>query len=501
MFNKEELFFKRAALIFFICLFTVACFIFTDYGIYWDEGVQWTQIGALNYNYIRTGNSAELLSNFHRYYGPSYEIVLFAAEKLFDLTDARHIFMLRHGICFLTFFIAVLCFYFLCLKIFKRHALSLLGCLMLVLSPRIFADSFYNSKDLSMLCFCIISAYTMYLFIEKQTIFSAFIHALLCGFAVDIRIMAILLPIATVYFFFLQKERKIIPLLVFIAYSLFFIMAFWPVLWLDPVQNFIEAFKQMSNYPVKGSTNLYFGQSVPAADLPWHYIPAWIGITTPVVYSVLFITGLFFVIKNSFASFKSTFMLHSVLFMLFTPVVAIIVLNSSLYDGWRHVFFIYPFFLIIAVYGFSQVFQIIKNMMIKKLIVVITVLSMAYTIIVMIGIHPFQNVYFNVLAGNNLRQRFEMEYWGLSYKQALEYILAHDKSDQIHITAANLPGYLNFYCIPAEDRMRLVKDKDINSGNYFITNFRNHPQDYDIPNSVFQIQVRGEKIMEAFKLR
>ena len=36
----------------------------------------------------------------------------------------------------------------------------------------------------------------------------------------------------------------------------------------------------------------------------------------------------------------------------------------------------------------------------------------------MIRDHPYQNVYFNLLAGSDKRHRFELDYWGLSYKEA-----------------------------------------------------------------------------------
>ena len=36
--------------------------------------------------------------------------------------------------------------------------------------------------------------------------------------------------------------------------------------------------------------------------------------------------------------------------------------------------------------------------------------------------HPFQYVYFNLLAGKNFNEKFEMDYFGISNKNLLEYI-------------------------------------------------------------------------------
>lgn len=501
MIINSEIFFKRAAVVFFVGLFLAGAFVFSDYGIYWDEEVQRTQVGAINYNYIKTGDNTALLANFHKYYGPAFEVLLSAAEDVFNVTEPRSIYLMRHAICFLSFFCAAVCFYLTCLKLFKKYSIALLGAVMLVLSPRIFADSFYDSKDLSMLCFCAIAAYTMFLFIEKQTIVTALVHGLFCGFVMDIRIMGVLIPIATVYLFVMQEKRKILPFAVFAGYTLFSIVAFWPILWMDPVNNFIEAFRQMSNYPVMGSTNLYMGENVPAANLPWHYLPVWIGITTPVLYCAFFIAGLFFAAKNTITDFKKTASLHAILFILFAPVLAVIVLNSTLYDGWRHVFFIYPFLLLIAVYGFMQLIETIKNMKVAKTIIYSTVVYIAWILVVMIKEHPYQNVYFNVLAGDNLQKRYEMDYWGLSYKQGLEYIAATDKSEQIYVAVQNLPGILNFNMLPDSERKRLIWTNNMGMANYFLTNFRNHPDDFDFGTSIHQIKVGDEKIMEVIKLR
>ena len=118
--------------------------------------------------------------------------------------------------------------------------------------------------------------------------------------------------------------------------------------------------------------------------------------------------------------------------------------------------------------------------------------------------HPFQNVYFNSLAGKNIRQNFELDYWGLSYKQGLEYILANDTSDIIYISD-NMGVDLRI--LPDADRKRLMftdvySNDDPKSVKYFLTNFITHPNDYDAGTgtSVFQVKVGNEKIMEVLKL-
>ena len=57
-----------------------------------------------------------------------------------------------------------------------------------------------------------------------------------------------------------------------------------------------------------------------------------------------------------------------------------------------------------------------------KIISIFTFLIIFKNFYWMYSNHPFQNVYFNILAGKKFNERFEMDYWGISNKNALEYI-------------------------------------------------------------------------------
>ena len=41
----------------------------------------------------------------------------------------------------------------------------------------------------------------------------------------------------------------------------------------------------------------------------------------------------------------------------------------------------------------------------------------------MIKNHPHQNVYFNKFAGKKFSSKFELDYWGLTYKENLKFLL------------------------------------------------------------------------------
>ena len=503
-FTSKDAFFKKAAYVFFIGYFLIGCFAYSDYGISTDEEVQRFVIGGANYIFIETGNEKELLANDGKYHGPAFELLLYGAEKVLNITEEKSCYLLRHFITFLCFYISLICFYLLSLKVFKCHFAALLSVLILSVSPRIFAESFYNSKDLAMLCFCIISTYTMFLFVEKQSILTALLHAVCCGFAFDIRVMAILIPVATFYLLLFQKKKNVLPIILYVFYLVLSVIVFWPVLWLGPVYHIGEAFKQMSNYPGNG-TVLYMGKFVPTQNIPWHYLPVWIGITTPVYYIVLFITGLIFLLRNTLNNFKSTAPFHVFLFVFVVPIAAVIILHSTVYDSWRHIYFVYPFFVLIVVYGFIQVIYTLKNKLIRTVFVGASLISLVSVCLIMFKHHPHQNVYFNVLAGNNIRENYDMDYWGLSYKQGLDFILKNDSSAHINVicdyTDIDLTCWLNFGSFPDSEKKRLFFTYDFNEANYFLTNFKLHPNDYTFGTSFYKIELGDTKIMEVIKLK
>ena len=71
----------------------------------------------------------------------------------------------------------------------------------------------------------------------------------------------------------------------------------WPVLWRNPVSNLIDAMKEMSKFPWRGSV-LYRSEFIRGTELPWHYSLNWIFITTPVLYLFLFGFGTVVIIRK-----------------------------------------------------------------------------------------------------------------------------------------------------------------------------------------------------------
>ncbi|MCA9409446.1 MAG: hypothetical protein KC733_12205, partial [Candidatus Omnitrophica bacterium] len=404
-------------------------------------------------------------------------------------------------------------------NIFYSRKWALLSTIMLILSPRLFAHSFFNSKDMIFLSLFTISVFSLLKFIEKRNFKITVIHALTTALAVDVRIPGVLLLALTWMGVGLslcwpksgKKEikRNIVMLVIYTICALGFIVLFWPILWSNPIHHFVEAFQEMSKYPSDGKV-LYFGKYVFSTQLPWHYVPGWIFITTPLLYSFLFIIGCCHlavrVQQNKEIVFNAV-----ILGWFFIPLMAVIIFKSVMYDAWRQMFFIYPALIIIAASGTRFLYDWIMKLQnrVKKRVsaIIFKSLLIGYLLsilVTMMQYHPFQNVYFNSVLGPDLsfvKYKFDLDYWGLSYRNALEYILRTDPSTQIPITAANSPGRTNALILPEEDRNRLVYVSHPEQAKYFLSNDRGRIEDYSFPNLYYGIDLDGARIMGVYKLK
>ena len=503
--------------LFFIVFLLVGLSIYRDYGISWDEPRQ-RELGELSVNYVLEGDT-KLLEHGDRFYGPVFETLLVAAERMRgEGRSLREIYFLRHLITFLFFYAGVIFFYMLCRRRFGSWKLGLLGSVFLILSPRLFAHAFYNSKDIPFMAMSIISVYTLISFLDKKTVRRALAHGAACAILTDIRIMGVLIVFLTIVFLVpdaWKNNRKstIGNGLLFLVSFCALTVLFWPILWRAPLGNLLASFREMSHYPTPDWLKVFYnGRYLSSGNVPWHYFPVWIVITTPVLYVAFAIIGCGMAVK-ALVSAPGEFYRkrrEDIIFLAWflVPAIAVIGLGSTLYDGWRQMFFVYPAVLVFSVVGMRSTFRIIadnaKGARYKTAIAVYTfiiVCGVAGPVRFMIVHHPLQNVYFNRLAGKNMaqvKQRFDMDYWGLSYREALEYILGKDRSESVKIYAANPPGYFNADMLEREDKARVVFVPGIEDADYFVSNYRWHEGEYPFANKVFSRDINGASIMAAF---
>jgi hypothetical protein len=469
--------FHPAVVLFFTVFLILGIRIVPQYGVSTDE---WNNRlnGAVSFKYVYGILSPEKAASdpvlkdipslhefYDRDYGVVFDLPLFAVEWLFGLTGTSASVYLRHYFIFLLFFAATVFFYRLLFSRFKSVWLSLTGVFFLVLSPRIFAHAFFNIKDLAFLSIFLIGFYYLYQFFLSPSRRSAVVFGLVAAAAINCRILGVILPFVAVLWYF-QQWREASFSRLFFKSSLFRhglvvlgVMALvtyiiWPFLWNSPIINFLKAFKHMARFRWGGEVK-YFGEWVNSTKIPWHYIPVWMAMTIPVLYSIFFVFGTVRVIKDAIRDkFKlnkeGSFLDRLILFVFLFPIVTVIILHSVMYGDWRHMYFIYPFFVYLAVVGLETTLGFFSNSRAAQVIIAV-VLAVNFTWVAnwMIRNHPHQHLYFSFLDPQKALKGFDMDYWTLTNRPAYEYILRNQK-DSCYIVSTKYDNL--FQCSQFLDR-------------------------------------------------
>jgi hypothetical protein len=502
---------KYLGIIFFLASVVVGLGTYKTYGIGWDEEEQ-RVVGMTSYNYLVHGDTA-LNSYNSRTYGVAFELPLIVLEKVLRLHDSRDIYLMRHLVTHLFFLTSAFFFFLLIDHLYQNKLLAAIGFLLLILQPSIYGHSFFNSKDIPFLSMYVICFYLCAIAFSKNKRGYYILLGAACGILINLRIMGALM-IACVGLLFLvdyiksgRKKEVLISVLLFAATSLIVLYLSWPYLYTSPIHNLLYTFRTSSNH--WHAVDLFHGTLIPGKDVSRSYIFIWFFMTNPIIYLFAGLFGLVLFginfLKKPLSFFNEHLQRNNLIYAVtfLCPIIVVEVLHSTMYDSWRLLFFIYPAFILLAICRLSFLF----NTRLKIPALAIILLGLGSTAYYMIKNFPHGHVYFNRFVANGepeeLRKNWELDYWGVSYKQAYEYILQHDASAKIDIAVANPPGEYNLLILKPEDRQRINLVEQNQNPQYFIADYRFHPQDYPYNPSqvVCNIKVLNNTIMSVFKLR
>ncbi len=333
-----------------------------DYGVARDEGFL-RRNAIVSLDYI-LGNNAELLTYEFRAYSVAFELPLLLAEGALGLTDSRDIHLLRHSLAHLFFIVGGFFGYRLAYRLSGNRLIALFALLLYLLHPRLYAQSFFNTKDVPFFSMFIIALYLVERAFRRDTVGAFILGGVAVGLLTNIRIVGIMLVPAVLAMRGIDLcfasggiERRRIALTGsgFILAAGITVYAAWPYLWGDPVGRFGEAWRLFSEYPNEFA-QLFRGQWI-TEEVPPEYIPVWFALTTPPATLLLGLVGIvalaWSVIARPGRIFGNTRQRFGLLMLacFALPVIAVILLEANLYAGWRHLYFIYAPFGVLAAGG------------------------------------------------------------------------------------------------------------------------------------------------------
>ncbi len=375
----------------------------------------------------------------------------------------------------------------------QKPWLALLGPVFLALTPRFLGDIPANPKDMPFAVFYLLALGLIYFFHQRSRaglLAQALLLGLAFGLAESSRILGLtLFPVYVLFdLHFLCRDpkqgwkewkvhlRDMILLLtsVFIVSS-FFLIATWPYLGSNFFLHFKEALDISSDFFWKNPV-LFFGQEIPADHLPWTYLPVWFLLTTPLFILFFCATSFFFIPKMMkdplYILMGVAVTVNGAFYLLFKPV---------LYDGLRHFLFLLPLLAAIAALSAAHWFQSAKRNGWFKGLLFLLVLNMALVGIHLVRLHPYEYVYFNELTGGLKGSfgKFDNDYWGSSFKEAVEWLEKNEITDPRHtykVTGSGNRYQILYYFTP-----NMVWVDDLKDADYYVSYGRDHKQDLANP--------------------
>ena len=454
-----------------------------DFGISGDEVTQDTY-GEKVLDYFLTFGKDKSSLNYKNvyFYGGFYDMLCAAVNRVlpFDKYDTRHFINAIFG------FLTIL-FTALFAKSYKGWGAALLTAWFLFLSPRIFGESMNNPKDIPFACGMIMGAYFITRLVKKFPVISwkdALWVAIAIGFTIGSRVGGLLLipfllvAIALEYYFNWRKQyalagpemKKLAVTVVAIAAVSYVLgILFWPYALEAPLSNPFKALAEMSQFSVN-IRMLFDDRHITGAIVPWYYIPKWIFITSPVIILAGFVLSPVLLFRKDINKSQLLFLFFITLF----PWLYIVYKHSPLYDGWRHLLFIYPPMVVLSALTFLGFIYAAKNKIVKYGVAALVFIGLLLPAKWGIKNYPNEIVYFNEFTGgiDGAFGYYETDYYMNSIKQGV-YRLAKEKDlyhtkDSIVIgtscidAMAHLLGRINprLKCVYVRYRERYNTDYD-----------------------------------------
>ena len=464
--------------------------ILDDYGVTLDEPCS-RSTGLSSLDFV-LGDEDALPKVHNRFYGVAVEMPLVLAERLLGLTDSRDIFLGRHLLSHLLFLAGGLFCSLMVHRLFGSRLLALFALLLFLLHPRLYGHSFVNTKDLPFLSMFMIELYLIDRAFRRDTLGAFALCGLGAGLLSNIRIMGVMLLVAVLALRacdLLQapagKERKHVLTTGggFLLAGALTLYASFPYLWSNPL-GILQGLAELARHPNDAAMR-FQGETVRWPEIPLHYIPTWIAITTPPVVLLLGLVGMACtlrdLIRRPAEALRNTSLRFRCLLLgcLAVPIAAFILLNANIYNDWRHLYFLYAPMALLAVFGLRWLASAGRRRSVHGRWTAVhsfAATGVAATLIEMALIHPYQISYFNLLVDRHtpeyLRTQYQLPYWGIQYWEGLEHLLERHPSSPVPIAPKEALQWHRLILPEADRRRTFTADKMQRSGPHFVMQSR-----------------------------
>ena len=448
-----------------------------DYGVARD--VPWQRDNAIaNLAYLLgVTDTLDLAVDHDKFYGMALNLPLLLIERVFGLQDFRATYLSLHLGLHLFFLIGGLFAYLLAHRLVGNRLIALAAMLIFLLHPRLYAHSFFNSKDPSFSAMFIVALFLAHRAFSRDRVSAFALLGVGVGVLVNLRVMGVMLLAAipalrALDFVFAQgwpgRKRILVTSGAFALGAFLSIYVLLPYLWADPLGRGAEWWPALSDHPHK-PRELFrgmFGRSVEFTE----YLPVWFSITSPPFALALGLIGAAAVLvraaRDPRAAARGGRLRFGLLLVgcVAAPAFAVIVLNANVHTDWRHLYFTWAPFALLGAFGAQRLLSALRRARLRAAVYGAAGAGLAATAITMVLIHPNQQAHFNFfvdrVAPEHLRTQYSIFTWNHPRRQAIEWLaenarLLPDDAPGLRRTRA-LMDSMNLEMLPEAARARIA---------------------------------------------
>lgn len=487
----HNVFYKKKHLIFLGILFLVGVLTILPYGFYLDQGTEqrimfanikeyMIQFGLEGASLVQEMTDADVLEisidedrdHGMAVYYPAFPIWYLKQYSPYLGSLCWHIYT------FVLVFWGMCSLFFLGKVLFESEKLAGFMVLLFFLTPRMFAESHYNNKDVVLLSLLFSMMYYGYRLMRKTTWGNVCLLSFTGALATNLKVVgAFMFGVIGLYclgYLIAHKSfnKKVIGkamACVVLWFVLYIFMS--PAAWNDIMGYFDYLISYALNYVLWHDYILFDGRMIHKdyTGIPKKYLPVMILLTVPVGILLLAVIGglvaVIIMISKKKLWDREGYICMGLLIGA-VPLLFAVSQATPVYNGWRHFYFVYMSIVLGAGYGAYFLWQLAGRYKKEKQVGVV---GLGYLLLLALGIvinYPQEHSFYNVLAGKDVVNNFELDYWDMCVKQAMEAVCDQvAEGEKVSVGATNLPTMWglqgNHDLLQGDDRQKLAVIEDV----------------------------------------
>lgn len=485
--------------LFLLCLFLLGLLTVFQYGAHLDQKseqeIMYSNIkmylrcfgGAVSslYRCLDAGGITDIAYSVERDHGVA---VYYPVFWIFFIDQVSPFIgnIIWHVYIYFIVFCGILALYGLLREMFCNSEISAMVTSMFFFTPRMFAESHYNNKDMVLLSLTLCIFYCGWKLWRKMSWRYLIGFSLAGSLAANMKIIGIFIwGIIGLYIFCAmlynhqmngEVLKKALACIIITTVLYIFVS---PACWTGLGEFIQYLFESANNFRwndyILFAGNMY---NKNITGMPRTYLPVMILLSVPTGILLVALIGfgyiLFLMIRKPSRFFETAGYTCTAILSGMIPLCYAVLTRTPVYNGWRHFYFCYGAILIMAAYGIFFCINMIR--MHSRLRWVRPVLW-GYVLLLAGGIlinHPYEYGYYNFLAGRQIENTYELDYWDMSFKQAYEVILNDIPEGNVTVGTISNPSLwgleAQLYAIRGKNRMRITLCSDWRDAEYLIIN-------------------------------